>query len=217
MLKTWYMRECEVRICRHGSESLLSVSAGVSRIAFRTQVSVVCAPWMLKVRSDNLGTGCLSPWHHSAILGSVVWSVEAAEVEGSQVLITIGTRWTRCRGLDYQSHFPAVVFRNRKYGYHLYILLKREGGIARSALGKPSSQHMNSPGLSFPLPPPITADGDGALRASSDPRTIQSHGPRGQRQRVLPVPQPPFRDADIGPCRARAALRSNFLDGVPSF
>lgn len=38
MLETWHMRECEVKICRHGSdvESLLSVSAGVSRIAFRT-------------------------------------------------------------------------------------------------------------------------------------------------------------------------------------
>lgn len=38
MLETWHTRECEVKICRHGSdvESLLSVSAGVSRIAFRT-------------------------------------------------------------------------------------------------------------------------------------------------------------------------------------
>lgn len=38
MLETWHMRECEVKICRHGSdvESLSSVSAGVSRIAFRT-------------------------------------------------------------------------------------------------------------------------------------------------------------------------------------
>lgn len=38
MLETWHMRECEVKICRLGSdvESLLSVSAGVSRVAFRT-------------------------------------------------------------------------------------------------------------------------------------------------------------------------------------